>query len=59
VVNIGYFVTLNARMTALEVRLDARISALEAKFDAKIDLLIGKIFELDNRLTRLEERLKH
>ena len=47
-VNVGYFVALNGRM-----------SSLETKFDTKFDLLIGKVFEIDNRLTRVEEQLKH
>ena len=54
-VNISYFVTINARITSLETRLDGRINALETKFD----LLIGKVFGLDNRLTRIEEKLGH
>ena len=57
-VNVSYFVVVNARIGALESRLDARINSLEAKFDTKFDLLVGKIFELDNRLTRIEEQLK-
>jgi hypothetical protein len=54
-VNIGYFVAINARIGSLETRLDNRINSLEAKFD----ILVGKVVELDNRLVRLEERLKH
>jgi hypothetical protein len=47
--------TINSRLTSLE----GRVGALESKVDTKFDLLLGKIFELDNRLSRLEERLKH
>jgi hypothetical protein len=54
-VNAVSISTINSRLASL----DARVGALEAKFDTKFDLLIGKIFELDNRLNRLEERLKH
>jgi hypothetical protein len=54
-VNVTQFSALNARMTSIETRLDGRIDRLESKFD----LLIGKVIELDNRLTRMEERLKH
>jgi hypothetical protein len=61
-INVGYFVTMNGRFTsvegriqALESRLDGRIHSLVTKFD----LLIGKVFELDNRLTRIEEKLSH
>ena len=58
-VNVGYFVALNARVASLESRLDQRINTMEQKFDMKFDLLTGKVIELDNRLIRLEERLKH
>ena len=65
-VNSGYFVAIKARMggiesrmTSLEQRLDSRIMSLEQKFDTRFDLLMGKLFELDNRLTRVEEQLKH
>jgi hypothetical protein len=58
-VNVGYFVTINGSINSLETRLDARISSMESKFDMKLDLLTGKVIELDNRLVRLEERLKH
>jgi hypothetical protein len=54
-VNIGYFVAINGRIGSLETRLDNRMTSLEAKFD----ILVGKVVELDNRLVRLEERLKH
>jgi hypothetical protein len=65
-VNVGYFVALNARVTSLESRLDSRIDkveqgihTMEQKFDMKFDLLTGKVIELDNRIIRIEERLKH
>ena len=65
-VNISYFVAISARFGALETRLDGRINGLEtringleSKFDTKFDLLVGKIIDLDNRLVRFEERLKH
>ena len=54
-VNIGYFVAINARISSPETRFDNRINSLEAKFD----ILVGKVVELDNRLVRMEERLKH
>jgi hypothetical protein len=65
-VNVGYFVALNARVASLESRLDSRIDrveqgihTMEQKFDMKFDLLTGKVIELDNRIIRIEERLKH
>ena len=44
-VNVTQFGTLSARMTHLE-----------AKFDTRFDMLLSKVVEIDNRLTRLEER---
>jgi hypothetical protein len=58
-VNVGYFVALNARVASLENWLDSRTNTIEQKFDMKFDLLTGKVIELDNRIIRLEERLKH
>jgi len=45
--------TLNGRFTSMETR----ISNLETSFNARFDTLIGKVIEIDNRLTRVEERL--
>ena len=41
---------LNARMGSVETRL----TNLEHKFDTRFDLLLSKVVEIDNRLTRLE-----
>jgi hypothetical protein len=41
-VNVGYFVTLNGRMTRVE---------------DKIDSLTGKVAEVDNRVVRIEDKL--
>jgi len=75
-VNVGYFVALNSRITSLESRLDSRISSLESRLDNRInslesrldaridklehlfDTLLGKVVEIDNRLIRVEDRLK-
>ena len=40
-------------------KVEQRIHNMEQKFDMKFDLLTGKVIELDNRIIRLEERLKH
>jgi hypothetical protein len=58
---------LNARFTGMEARftsLEGRMNNLEATFnsrfailEARLDTLIGKVIEIDNRLTRVEERL--
>jgi hypothetical protein len=37
--------------------LSARVLALENKVDTKLDLVAGKLAGLDNRLSRLAERL--
>jgi flagellar capping protein FliD len=51
---------LNARMTSFESRLDSleqRVTALDHKFDTRFDLLLSKVVDLDNRLTRIETQL--
>ncbi len=65
-INVTLFTTLNTRISSLESRLDSRISTEIARLESniqsllsKFDILTGKVIELDNRLTRLEERLKH
>jgi hypothetical protein len=65
-VNVSYFVAINGRIGSLEGRLDGRIDSLGARLEARIsslegkfEILIGKVIDLDNRLVRLEERLKH
>ena len=57
VVLLGVFMS-NQRLNSMEVLLDARMSSLENKFDTKIDLVTGKVFDLDNRLSRIEEQLR-
>ena len=62
------FLALNARIGGIEARMggiDARMNNLEVRMTnleqsnaAKFDLLVGAIHELDNRLSRLEERLE-
>jgi hypothetical protein len=55
------FLALNSRMTSLETRmtgLESRMSNLEQSTNSKFDLVVGAIHELDNRLSRLEERFE-
>jgi hypothetical protein len=40
-------------MNNLEATFNSRFAILEAR----LDTLIGKVIEIDNRLTRVEERL--
>ncbi len=64
--NNGRLNDLNARMSGVDSRLasvdgrlasmDNRISALDHKFDTRFDLLLSKVVDLDNRLTRIESQ---
>jgi len=59
-VNGLLYISLNSRMSALDSRmtaLEARMAGLEATFTARFDLMMGKIMELDTRLSVLEDRL--
>lgn len=47
---------LEVRLGQVESRLAARISALEQRFHADIMQVIGKLTELEVRVTRLEEK---
>jgi hypothetical protein len=47
------FNSLETRMNSLETRLDARFNSMEIKFDT----LIGKVMDVDNRVTRIEAKL--
>lgn len=48
--NNGRLSDLNSRFASVE----SRLSSLENKFDTRFDLLLSKVFDLDNRLTRIE-----
>ena len=45
---------METRFNSFENRIDTRISNLETKFDTRFDLLLSKVVEIDNRLTRIE-----
>jgi len=50
---------MDARFEAMDARfaaIDQRFSDMEKVQDARMALLLGKIEDIDNRLTRLEER---
>jgi predicted component of type VI protein secretion system len=49
---LGIFLS-NQRLNTMELRIDARINALDTRFD----VLLSKVIDVDNRLTRIEERL--
>lgn len=45
----------NARFASLESNMNAHFSSIETRFDTLTD----KVVDIDNRLTRVEERLHH
>jgi hypothetical protein len=55
--NTGLFIhlsgTMNTRFAGLESRMDSRFERMDARFDT----LMGKVIEIDNRLTRVEDRM--
>jgi hypothetical protein len=55
--NTGLFIhlsaTMNARFVALESKVDSRFERMDARFDT----LMGKVVEIDNRLTRVGDRM--
>lgn len=55
--NTGLFIhlsgTMNIRFAALETKMDSRFERMESRFDT----LMGKVIEIDNRLTRVEDRM--
>lgn len=46
---------MNARFSSVESNINARFTSLETRFDTLAD----KVVDIDNRLTRVEERLLH
>jgi hypothetical protein len=49
---LGIFLS-NQRLNTMELRIDARINTLDTRFD----VLLSKVIDVDNWLTRIEERL--
>ena len=59
ILNGFLFNALSARMGSIESTLSARMSSLESRMlslEEQMHLMIGKIGELDNRLSVLEDR---
>ena len=48
--NNGRFNDLNSRMATME----SWLNSLDNKFDTRFDLLLSKVVDVDNRLTRIE-----
>jgi len=44
----------DTRLGGLGDKFDARVGSLEYKFDQRFDMLLGKVVDIDNRLTRME-----
>jgi hypothetical protein len=62
--NTGLFIHLsgamNTRFAGLESKMESRFERIESRFervDARFDTLMGKVVEIDNRLTRVEDRM--
>lgn len=55
--NTGLFIhlsaTMNTRFAALESKVDTRFERVDARFDT----LMGKVVDIYNRLTRVEDRI--
>ena len=54
--------SMNARFSSLESNMNARFSSIDARLNSlenRFETLTGKVVEMDNRLTRVEERLFH
>jgi hypothetical protein len=48
---------MNSRMSSLEGRMglmENRLANIDHKLDTRFDMLLGKVVEIDNRLTRME-----
>ncbi len=57
--NNGRLNDTNSRIAAIEGRMNAfdqKLNNIDTKLDTRFDILIGKIDEIDNRLTRLESQ---
>jgi hypothetical protein len=53
-INVGYFVAINSRMSGQ----DNRFTSLESKQDRHYEVILGKVEDIDVRLARLEEWAK-
>jgi hypothetical protein len=55
-----FAIAINMMANVLQITtINARITSLESGMSTRFDTLLGKVIEIDNRLTRLEERLEH
>lgn len=61
--NTALYIHLSSRVTSLEARMDSRILSLESHMDARfnsmetrLDLILGKVTDLDTRVSVLEDR---
>ncbi len=52
------FSKLESRLSAVDNRLDSRMNALESRFHADMLMVIGKLTELEVRVSRVEGERK-
>jgi hypothetical protein len=61
IVSIGTNVALYIHLsTTLNATMNARFDSFERRFESlerRFDVMLGKVVEIDNRLTRVEERM--
>jgi len=55
--NTGLFIHLNSTMNTRFAAVEATMNTRFERIDARFDTLMGKVIEIDNRLTRVEERM--
>lgn len=55
--NTGLFIHLSGTMNTRFATMESRFASMESRFDSRFDLLMGKVVDIDNRLTRVEERM--
>jgi hypothetical protein len=55
--NTALFIHLSSTINSRFAVSDARIDHLTERIEAKFEVLTGKVVNIDNRLTRLEERI--
>lgn len=51
--NVGLYIHLGSTMNSRFDAVDRKFESVERRFD----VLLGKVVEVDNRLTRVEERM--
>lgn len=55
--NTGLFIHLNGTMNTRFAGLESKMESRFERVDARFDTLMGKVVEIDNRLTRVDDRM--